>query len=288
MNLIQEFQSLLKEGNITINDLSDFLIEKQVEYTTAYAEDLRQKGISISEAHNKASQSWRVFVGNALQGIISGVLQEYFRGSNVKITSDKYIERTGNQELDLVRRMLLVHYEKYSFLPDADIIIYTYQEAIKQVKILAVISIKNSFRERGFETTYWSLKLKENPTTSHIKFFLSTPDVDDEIAYIDGNRKPRKMRVIMEYELDGIYMLHQKDFEQTAKVKKFEELFQDIVSLVNQEPVANIANTTLSQPIDPKERLKRIDSAKVQGIGEAAEGYMSEGPTIVQLPLDGN
>src|SRR6266571_2020147 len=227
MDLIKEFQALLKQDNITIGELSAFLLRKQAEYVHAQVEKLVQQGHPSNEAYNKASQSWRTKVGNALQSIIYGVLQEYFEGKYVKLTSDKFLSEQNSKspELDLVRRMLLIHYDKYSFLPDADIIIYTYREAILQVKILAIISIKNSFRERGFETTYWSIKLKDNPNTRHIKFFLSTPDIDDEIAYITGRNGPRKMRVIMEYELDGIYMLRQKDYERTEKVKGFEDLF---------------------------------------------------------------
>jgi type II restriction enzyme len=234
MDLIKEFQDLLKEGTITISELSAFLSKKRAEYVTSQVRQLEQQGHLGNVAYNKASQSWRTTVGNALQSIIFGVLQEYFEGKDIKLTSDKHLSEQNSKspELDLVRRMLLIHYNKYSFLPDADIIIYTYREAILQVKILAIISIKNSFRERGFETTYWSIKLKDNPNTHHIKFFLSTPDVDDEIAYIDGRNGPRKMRVIMEYELDSIYMLRQKDCERTEKVKGFEDLFQDILSLV--------------------------------------------------------
>src|SRR2546430_3416944 len=176
MNLIKEFQALLKEGTITISELSAFLSKKQAEYVTSQVRQLEQQGHSTNIAYNKASQSWRTTVGNALQSIIFGVLQEYFEGKDVKLTSDKHLseQNSKNPELDLVRRMLLIHYNRYSFLPDADIIIYTYREAILQVKILAIISIKNSFRERGFETTYWSIKLKDNPNTHHIKFFLST------------------------------------------------------------------------------------------------------------------
>jgi type II restriction enzyme len=103
-----------------------------------------------------------VYVGSVLQGIIYGVLEELLAGKDIKLTSDKHLlkGKTQNRELDLVRRMLLIHYDTYSFLPDADIILYTYHEASQRVNILAIISIKNSFRERGFETTYWSVKLR--------------------------------------------------------------------------------------------------------------------------------
>lgn len=65
------------------------------------------------------------------------------------------------------------------------------------VKILAILSVKNSFRERFTETPYWKLKLLQSPVTSHIKVFMITPDNDDEISFKD---KPKKARIVMEHE----------------------------------------------------------------------------------------
>lgn len=80
-------------------------------------------------------------------------------------------------------------------LPDGDIILY--QTNKDNVKILAILSVKNSFRERFTETPYWKLKLLQSPTTSHIKAFMITPDNDDEISFKD---KPKKDRIVMEHE----------------------------------------------------------------------------------------
>ena len=155
-----------------------------------------------------------------------------FENINIKLVKDSDLGSDNlSKEKDLIRRMLEIHFDKYSFLPDADIIVYEYNRQEEKVKIHCVLSVKNSFRERGFETTYWKLKLLENQTTKHIKVFMITPDnKDDEINVIVGLRGPKKTRVILEYELDGLYMAREK-FERTDKVKSIDMLFEDIKNL---------------------------------------------------------
>ena len=128
--------------------------------------------------------------------------------------------------------MLIVNYGRYAFLPDADIIIY--KSKGNNIKILCIISVKNSFRERGFETTYWKLKLSESEITKNIKVFLATPDKDNEISQIYTTKGAKKMRIILEYELDGIYILKSK-FDKTEKVKEFKDIFEDIEKLLEEE-----------------------------------------------------
>jgi type II restriction enzyme len=41
------------------------------------------------------------------------------------------------------------------------------------------------------------------------------------------------MRVILEYELDGIYML-KPNFQKTQKVKNFKDIFEDIEKLIDE------------------------------------------------------
>jgi type II restriction enzyme len=92
------------------------------------------------------------------------------------------------------------------------------------------LSIKNSFRERYTETPYWKKKLLENENTKDIKVFMITPDNDDEISF-NLNNKPRKSRIVMEYELDGIYLAREK-FDGSGKIKNIRELKNDILKLV--------------------------------------------------------
>ncbi len=61
------------------------------------------------------------------------------------MTNDKILRaKCINGELDKVKRALLVHFGEYSVLPD----IILYQTNKDNVKILAILSVKNSFRER--------------------------------------------------------------------------------------------------------------------------------------------
>ncbi len=228
-----KIKELIKSNKLDINKLSILIEEEKESYINKKLKDYIAEGFSKEQAINKANQSWRTFIGNHLQDLTVEILKTYFENKNIKIIKDTNLKgKNLSKELDLVKRMLLIHFGNYSFLPDADIIIYQGNEIY--VNILCIISVKNSFRERGFETTYWKHKLLENINTKHIKMFLATPDKDNEIAKIETKQGAKKMRVILEYELDGIYML-KSDFEKTQKVKNFSEIFKDIEQLMRNE-----------------------------------------------------
>ena len=228
-----EFKKKNKDKTFSIID--NFFDEIKKDYLDEKTEELIQKGSNRDSAHNKARQSWRTFVGHSLQRLIIVMLKELFEDFEIKFTKDSELKGDNlSKEKDLVRRMLEIHFGKYSFLPDADIIVYKYNKNLEKVKIYCILSVKNSFREKGFETTYWKLKLKDNQTTKHIKVFMITPDKDNEVDVIIGVRGPKKTRVILEYELDSIYMARE-DFEKTEKVKEIDDLFEDIKSLVEKD-----------------------------------------------------
>ncbi len=228
-----EIKKLIKNNKLDINKLSQLIEEDKKRYIKIKTESYLKRGFSKEEAINRANQSWRTYVGNHLQDLIIEILKTYFEGRNIKIVKDtNLIGRNLSKELDLVRRMLLIHFGNYSFLPDADIILYQGNE--EHVRIICIISVKNSFRERGFETTYWKLKLKQNTNTKHIKMFLATPDRDNEISFIRTKNGVKKMRVILEYEIDGIYML-KSDFDKSKKVKNFSEIFKDIEKFIEEK-----------------------------------------------------
>ncbi|BAJ57131.1 endonuclease MjaVIP [Helicobacter pylori F30] len=141
------------------------------------------------------------------------------------MTNDKILRaKRINGELDKVKRALLVHFGGYSVLPD----IILHQTNKDNVKILAILSVKNSFRERFTETPYWKLKLLQSPITSHIKVFMITPDNDDEISFKD---RPKKARIVMEHELDGLYLV-KSHFDQSSKIKGIENLLEDLKRLL--------------------------------------------------------
>ncbi len=148
--------------------------------------DYIKQNKSKEEASILARQGFVSAIGRVLEKIIELLLKDFCIKNNVKMTNDKILRaKCINGELDKVKRALLVHFGGYSVLPD----IVLYQASKDNVKILAILSVKNSFRERFTETPYWKLKLLQSPITSHIKVFMITPDNDDEISFKD---KPKK------------------------------------------------------------------------------------------------
>lgn len=216
-----------------INNFSSILESKRRRYIKKKIEEYVSLGFSKSEAINKANQSWRAYIGSQIQNVIYDFISENLPAETLKITTDKIL-RSKNlpQELEIIKRLIAINYGEYFFLPDADIVIYKKCES-GHLKVIAIISIKNSFRERGFETTYWKLKLSESEVTSHIKVYLATPDKDDEIGYTKKVNNPSKMRIILEYELDGIYFL-KEDFEATQKAKHFSKIIDDILQIAQE------------------------------------------------------
>ncbi|GAA7979687.1 BsaWI family type II restriction enzyme [Helicobacter pylori] len=177
------------------------------------------------EASILARQGFVSAIGRVLEKIIELLLKDFCIKNNVKMTNDKILRaKRINGELDRVKRALLVHFGEYSVLPD----VILYQTNKDNVKILAILSVKNSFRERFTETPYWKLKLLQSPITSHIKVFMITPDNDDEISFKD---RPKKARIVMENELDGLY-LAKSHFDQSSKIKGIESLLEDLKRLL--------------------------------------------------------
>ena len=56
---------------------------------------------------------------------------------------------------------------------------------------------------------------------------MITPDNDNEISF----KSDKKSRVVMEYELDGIY-LAKSEFDESKKIKSIENLIDDLKALL--------------------------------------------------------
>ncbi len=109
--------------------------------------DYMKQNKSKEEASILARQGFVSTIGRVLEKIIELLLKDFCIKNNVKMTNDKTLRaKCINGELDKVKRALLVHFGEYSVLPDGDIILY--QTNKDNVKILAILSVKNSFRER--------------------------------------------------------------------------------------------------------------------------------------------
>ncbi|GAA7934786.1 BsaWI family type II restriction enzyme [Helicobacter pylori] len=203
--------------------LQVFYAQEKERFLNSKISDYIKRNKSKEEASILARQGFVSTIGRVLEKIIELLLKDFCIKNNVKMTNDKTLRaKRINGELDKVKRALLVHFGGYSVLPD--IILYQ----TDSIKILAILSVKNSFRERFTETPYWKLKLLQSPVTSHIKVFMITPDNDEEISFKD---KPKKARIVMEHELDGLY-LAKSHFDQSSKIKGIENLLEDLKRLL--------------------------------------------------------
>ncbi|WQW69708.1 hypothetical protein KVM29_01235 [Helicobacter pylori] len=192
--ILERFKDFMREHPEPYKFLQVFYTQEKERFLNSKISDYMKRNKSKEEASILARQGFVSAVGRALEKIIELLLKDFCIKNNVKMTNDKTLRaKRINGELDKVKRALLVHFGGYSVLPD----IILYQTNKDNVKILAILSVKNSFRERFTETPYWKLKLLQSPITSHIKVFMITPDNDDEISFKD---KPKKARIVMEHE----------------------------------------------------------------------------------------
>ncbi len=232
INIEKEFESFKKShGPKTFLRLSLFLNEFRQKYQKEKFQELLKKGNSQDVAHNKSRQSWVAFLGRQLENIILLFLKDVCEELGLRIIKgDTLKARLLNSEQSLVRRKIIVHFGQYSLLPDADLIIY--RPFNNDIQIIAILSIKNSFRERYTETPFWKLKLMQDEITRPVKVFMITPDNDGEISFLVEGR-PTKARIVMEYELDSIY-LAREDFDGSQKVKSLQDLLEDLKLIANK------------------------------------------------------
>ncbi len=76
-------------------------------------------------------------------------------------------------------------------------------------KIVCVISVKKSLRERGGETAYWAAKIKEQ--CKEYEYIFVTPDVDKELFDPKNPEKERKWRIILLSECNAVFVYNRKD-----------------------------------------------------------------------------
>ncbi|NGP56592.1 endonuclease, partial [Helicobacter pylori] len=171
--ILERFKDFMREQPEPYKFLQVFYAQEKERFLNSKISDYMKRNKSKEEASILARQGFVSTIGRVLEKIIELLLKDFCIKNNVKMTNDKILRaKRINGELDRVKRALLVHFGGYSVLPD----IVLYQTNKDNVKILAILSVKNSFRERFTETPYWKLKLLQSPITSHIKVFMITPD----------------------------------------------------------------------------------------------------------------
>ena len=186
-----------------------------------HRQDALSRGIIDTE------QSWRAFKGKNLEKLIEHIIKDEIEKLNLSIINCNILEHnkySDNNKLDLLKRNLAIDYGEFGMhLPDVDIIIYEPNKS----KIIAVLSVKVTLRERIPQTGYWKLKLMNSNITKDIKVFFITLDEDD----IFSKKPAKKGRAIVEVDTDGCYILTENEFEKSSKVKLFSEFINDLKKL---------------------------------------------------------
>ena len=186
-----------------------------------HRQDALSRGITDTE------QSLRAFKGKNLEKLIEHIIKDEIEKLNLSIINGNILEHnkySDNNKLDLLKRNLVIDYGEFGMhLPDVDIIIYEPNKS----KIIAVLSVKVTLRERIAQTGYWKLKLMNSNITKDIKVFFITLDEDD----IFSKKPAKKGRAIVEVDTDGCYILTENEFEKSSKVKLFSEFINDLKKL---------------------------------------------------------
>ena len=99
---------------------------------------------------------------------------------------------------------LYIPYDSEKAMIDADICVVRKKDG----RLTCVISVKKSFRERGGQTAYWAVKVKQ--FKKEYKYILATPDVDHELFVPEKPDKKKKWRKILPHECDAVFVYSHK------------------------------------------------------------------------------
>ena len=183
-------------------------------------------------------QKWRNESGTMLEQLVIYFIHREIVELGYDITTDDEISSSSTGILEKVGHNIVLKYGKYYILPDSDIVIYNPQTA----EVKAIVSCKASVRERFAQSLYWKLKLATTDRTKNIKMYFVTVDKEynekktgfkKPSLDIQGNKDPTKPRILLEYEMDGVYVTRYMKNE-TDKVKMFDKFIGDLKILICQ------------------------------------------------------
>ena len=193
------------------------------------------KGIFQEKYNDTNGQKWRNESGTMLELLVIYFLHKEIMELGYDITTDDEINSSNSGILEKVWHNIVLKYGKYSILPDSDIVIYN----PKTAEVKAIISCKSSVRERFAQTLYWKVKLSTNERTKNIKMYFVTVDKEynekktgfkKPSLDIQVNKEPTKPRILLEYEMDGVYVTRDMK-DESDKVKMFDKFIDDLKNL---------------------------------------------------------
>ena len=214
-------QTLVMEGTKAYKSVSQLLRDAKERHKQDFLKD---------KPYGDHEQSWKAFKGKNFEKLIQHIITDSIEALGMKVINGNQLERRKNlpQDLKQVKRNLAVDFNEFGLhLPDADIVVYN----PKNLRIIALLSIKVTLRERIAQTGYWKLKLLADEFTKHIKVYFITPDEDGTLT---SKFPAKKGRAIVEVDLDGSYVLTEADIEESDKVKLFEHFIEDFKQLIGE------------------------------------------------------
>ncbi len=195
-------------------NIPEFLVEADKEHTRRLPPD------------KDKNQSWRSVKGNGLELVVEHILARQLEALDLELIAVKDAEE-----------MVEIDYGEYgTHLPDVDLVVYQ----PSRDRILAILSIKTSLRERATQTAYWRLKLHAQSSTKNIKVFLLTPNSDDDLRI---KRVPKKNRAVLETDIDAIYIINRPEFELDdyiypgvdSRIRMIDDLAGDLAELADRK-----------------------------------------------------
>lgn len=227
--LQQEYDKLRRKyGSKAYLYVSKLFDSIRAKYRKQYLASPRAKQVVAKGRRPDPEQSWRAFKGKNFERLILYILEKEIESIGLKaLKGDALNRRELDKSLSEVYRNLLIRFGEYSILPDADLVVYN----PKTSNVAAIISAKITLRERIAQTAYWKLKLAQDPVTMHIKGLFVTTDEDGDLRLSLDRRSPSRNRIIVEYDLDGTYVLN--EVAESDKVKTFPNLIRDLKKLAN-------------------------------------------------------
>ena len=154
-------------------------------------ETAREKHRDGFDPEKDFEQSWRSVKGRGLEKVIAYILEHQLEAMGLELAN-----------LSEVGDLLKLDFGEYGqHYPDADLAVYQRSRR----RVLAILSIKTSLRERATQTAYWRNKMRDFYKTRNVKVFLLTPNSDDILR---SNRAPNKQRAILETDIDATYIVN--------------------------------------------------------------------------------
>ena len=216
MDLFEELMRLyrrrLETNPKAYEEISDILEEMK----PIHRADAIRRGVRDVE------QSWRAWKGNNYERFVREIVASSIEARlPLRVIRGSILERrTLDKEFSRVKRNLLVDFGGHgSFLPDADIVVYSPEDGA----VKAIISCKITLRERVAQAGYWKLRLLADEVTEHIKVLFATPDEDNTLM----SDRPNKSKAIALHELDGTYVL-QEGASEKPHLKALDEIIEEL------------------------------------------------------------